>query len=153
MLQDDLFNPPSPSTSAIYPNRIKDRLRVESQLGLQEEGNDYTPFYDSKGNLLAIGYDSICYGDHGPYVCFEKKHFQQQLTPKFKEGSLPEDAFYEWMTPVKDPNLKVYRQIKDVKNLKNPPGGFKPNRTEGYANYKPGFYYIGVWVIHVKPHI
>lgn len=140
-------------TTAIYPNRLTDKQKVESKLGLAEQGNDITCFYSRKGTLIATGYIRIVYGDHGPYIEFEERHIQCQLTPKFKNSTPSSSAYYEWMIPLKEPELKIYRQLRDVQNLKNPPsGGFAGNREEGYADYKPGMYYVNPWLLSIQPN-
>ena len=58
--------------------------------------------------------------------------------------------FYVWMYPAIDPFLKVYWQIKPVTFLKNAPPreDGKPskfNRSEGYADYRRGMYYVNPW--------
>jgi len=129
-------------STAIYPNRIKDRKKIESVFGLHEFGDDSKQFTSLGGTLLASQYNRMVYGDHGPYVEFELDHFCVELIPKFK-NIIPFDAYYEWMTIDDTSDIKIYRQLRDVKNLPNPPSpGYKGNRIEGYADYTPGKYYI-----------
>jgi len=96
------------------------------------------------GALVASGYSRIVYGDHGPYIEFQKDHIQYRLIPKFGKGSGDlGDAYYEWMHPEQNESVKVYRQLRTVRNKPNPPyGGFMGNRKEGYADYRVGMYYI-----------
>ena len=65
-------------------------------------------------------------------------------------GHRPPDAYYEWMWFPADSRIKVYRQLRTVRDLPNPPSpGFKGNRVEGYADYLPGKYYISpheLWI-------
>ena len=129
-------------TTAIYPNRIRAKKKVEKELKLQEKGNENTIFYTLKNNIFAIGYNRIVYGDHGAYIEFEQSHIQCKLRSKFN-SDLPANCYYEWLEPEDGSGVKVYDQKKDVKNLKNPPaGGFKGNREEGYADYKVGKIYV-----------
>jgi hypothetical protein len=52
-------------------------------------------------------------------------------------------------------DLKVYLQLKSVKNLPNAPKrkDGRPscfNRVEGYADYKRGFYYVDPYDLIIK---
>jgi hypothetical protein len=131
---------------------MKDRAKLEDQYpGLSEFGNRFTEFLlpGCSDVLIAVGYNRIVYGDHGPYVEFEESNFRVSLYSKFNR-SPPPDAYYEWMWFSADSRIKVYRQLRDVKDLPNPPSpGFKGNRIEGYADYLPGKYYISpneLWI-------
>lgn len=138
------FELPMPEnlSTAIYPNRKRDKHRVEATLHIQEKGNETTTFHTSLGKHFATGYNRVVYGDHGPYLEFEERHIKMALSPKFP-GKLPEECYYEWLVPADGSNTKVYAQKKDVKNLPNPPaGGHRGNRKEGYADYKPGKIYV-----------
>ena len=66
-------------TTAIYPNRIEDKQKVESLKGWKEEGDDKVVFYTRLGYLFAIGYKRIVYGDHGPYIEFERAQIKCAL--------------------------------------------------------------------------
>lgn len=138
---------PSDLTTAIYPNRKKDKIRVEAENKIAELGNDTTKLF-LKGNpsfQISEGYKRAVYGDHGPYVEFEKQHLVVKLKRKFNR-KLPKDAYYEWLCILEFPNLKIYDQKRNVKHLPNPPGhGFRGNRKEGYADYLPGKIYISAW--------
>jgi hypothetical protein len=118
-------------TTAIYPNRIKDKKKVEVELGLREFGDDVTEFYTTKFTKIFVGYNRICFGDHGPYVEFDPDHLIcDKVVNKFKTET-PKDAYYEWKTVLDGSNIKIYWQLRDVKNLKNPPpGGYRGNRKE-----------------------
>jgi hypothetical protein len=130
-------------TTAIYPNRVADKQKVEMLLSLMEEGNGSTRFFTKKGTLFATGYTRVVYGDHGPYVEFDRVHIKSELVHKFGNRVPPKDAFYIWLVPTDGSGLKVYDQKRDVKHLKNPPkGGFMGNRSEGYADYKVGMIYV-----------
>ena len=133
-----------PST-AIYENRIADRQKVEIETGILEKGNQTQQFYSASGELIAEGYNRIVYGDHGPYIEFRSENIKCELFRKFNQPAKP-DSYYEWLKPKNDDSVKVYYQLKTVENLKNPPpGGFKGNRPEGYADYQIGFIYISPW--------
>jgi hypothetical protein len=136
-------------TTAKYPNRIKDRKKIETLHNLEEFGDNCREFFSLNDTLIAIGYVRIVYGDHGPYVEFEKSNFVVDLVPKFG-GSCPLDAYYEWMTVKDGSDIKVYRQLREVRNLPNPPSpGFRGNRVEGYADYLVGKYYINPYSMRI----
>jgi len=139
-------------TTAIYPNRIKDKELLEMGRGLQEEGNDNEQFKLSDGRLFAQGYVRIVYGDHGPYIEFSKEHIKLNLVSHFGNDidfdNLPENPkfYYYWLHPTRS-NIKVYLQLKPVTDKKNAPkrdDGKSScfNRKEGYADYRRGYYYV-----------
>lgn len=142
-------------TTAIYPNRIIDRNKVESELHYSEFGDTITNFYISK-HLFAIGYKRIVYGDHGAYIEFEYSNIKCKLLNKqgIEVTILPEEFshyYYIWLYPEFDYSTKVYWQIKPVTNLPNAPmredglpNAF--NRREGYADYRRNMYYVNPYV-------
>lgn len=148
-------------TTAIYDNRLLDKQKVEQITSLQEEGDDETMFYTSSG-LFAKGYTRIVYGDHGPYIEFDKKHIKHKLRSKFNNSvdynnlpGLDHKYYYFWLYPEGNPEIKVYLQIKPVHNLPNAPrreDGMKSNfnRVEGYADYKRGYFYVDPYVLQIK---
>lgn len=126
-------------TTAIYPNRIRDKNDVEVNLCLSEFGDEKTEFRTKNGTLFAKGYVRIVYGDHGPYVEFEKYHIDFSI---FKLHKKSNRAWYdEWYLE----DIMLYDQKKDVSMLPNPPRGkksFRGNRKEGYADYRVGKIYL-----------
>ena len=62
-MQADLFD--TPQSTAIYPNRRRDKERVERLWGLPEHGESPALFYTHNGSLFAHGYTRVVYGDHG----------------------------------------------------------------------------------------
>lgn len=141
------------NSTAIYPNRIDDRSKVEAKTGLTEFGNQETQFYTASGKLFAQGYTRVVYGDHGPYVEFDTASIKCPLYRKFGQAPKP-DAFYDWLETDNPEDLKAYYQLKTVHNLKNPPpGGFKGNRPEGYADYQIGFIYVSPFELKVEPSL
>lgn len=148
-------------TTAIYPNRIIDKKELELKLGLPEEGSSNFIFYFNS-NIIAIGYERLVYGDHGPYLEFTKNQIKCNLLSKFNNdfdiNKLPPlnyKYYYFWLCPENlDENLrlypddlKIYLQIKNVHDLSNAPkrtDGKKSvyNRKEGYADYRRGYLYI-----------
>ena len=136
-------------TTAKYPNRIKDKKKIETLYNLEEFGDSCREFFSLSGTLIAIGYNRVVYGDHGPYVEFEESNFKSNLDRKFN-NQVPLDAYYEWLTIKDGSEIKIYRQIRDVHDLPNPPSpGYKGNREEGYADYVPGKYYISPYEMKI----
>lgn len=146
------------TSTAIYPNRLEDKEKLETKLGLSEKGDDTTEFYLESGKILAKGYTRIVYGDHGPYIEFEMKHIKCILLSKFGNTidcrSLPENPkyYYYWLYPNTDKDVKVYLQLKPVTDLPNAPkraDGKRSrfNRKEGYADYKHGYFYVNPYEI------
>lgn len=136
-------------TTATYPNRVKDKERIERIFKLNEFGNHETEFFTKRGTLLAKGYVRIVYGDHGPYIEFDKSHIVAPLERKFSTP-VPATAYYEWLVVKDGSNVKVYDQKKDVKNIPyTPKGGYREYRKEGYADYKPGMIYVSPWELQL----
>lgn len=130
-------------TTAIYPNRVEDKKRVETELSLPEFGNDSLYFYTPKMSLFARGYIRVVYGDHGPYIEFDNSHILMRLIRKFPQKADPKVYYYEWWLPSDRTDIKVYLQLRDVKDVPYAPkGGHQEYRKEGYADYKPGMYYV-----------
>jgi hypothetical protein len=148
-------------STAIYPNRLEDKLELESKLSLAEQGNEDINFYLPDGSLLAKGYERIVYGDHGPYIEYRRDHLKCKMYSKFGNvinyRELPDldyKYYYFWLYPSDFENIKIYLQIKPVTNLPNAPkriDGKKSdfNRTEGYADYKRGYFYISPYEVKI----
>lgn len=149
-------------TTAIYPNRIEDKELLERKLFLLEEGNNFTEFLLPNGSPFAKGYIRIVYGDHGPYLEFNKEHIKCSLVSYFRNvvdyDNLPDESckyYYYWLHPNNTPKVKVYLQIKSVANLPNAPHreDGKPssfNRSEGYADYKRGLFYVDPYALRIQ---
>eukprot|EP00434_Breviolum_minutum_P028278 symbB.v1.2.025017.t1/scaffold2407.1/size80004/3 len=131
------------STTAIVPNRQRDKSRVENNVGLAEFGDAWTEFYSSVDGLpIARGYDRIVYGDHGPYVEFSNHQLCWSTFPVFVEK--PEMSFFDEYYTVEGSTM-LYAQKRTVVNKPNPPSGpwsAQNNRPEGYANYLIGKFYL-----------
>lgn len=132
------------SSTAVFPNRERDKRRVENSLGLPEFGDTVTEFYAVKSELapVALGYDRIVYGDHGPYVELSSHQICWQSFPNYVER--PQSCFFDecWTS---DDRTMMYAQKRPVTNKPNPPMGpysVQNNRAEGYANYQIGKFYI-----------
>lgn len=148
-------------STAIYPNRIEDKEKLETELHLSEFGSLTQEFYLPNNDIFAKGHKRIVYGDHGPYIEFEKHNIIPELESKFNNDQLllpPENEckyYYYWLNPVGFPEVKVYLQLKPVTNLPNAPkrqDGKKSkfNRKEGYADYKRGYYYVSPDELRIK---
>lgn len=132
------------STTALLANRERDKDRVESSLGLPEFGDAVTKFYAVRSGMvhIAIGYDRVVYGDHGPYVELSKDHV---CWDSFPIRVAKADSFFYDELWTGDGQTMLYEQKRPVKNKANPPPGpwsVQNNRAEGYANYLAGKYYL-----------
>ena len=136
-------------TTAIYANRMKDKQQLENSLKLREDGDSTTEFWTPLGTLFAVGYRRVVYGDHGPYLEFDREHIVCDLRKKFSTP-LPDTAYYEWLKPADGSLVKVYDQKRDVKNIPfAPKGGHREYRKEGYADYVPGKIYVNPYELKV----
>jgi hypothetical protein len=134
------------NTTAIYPNRIKDKAKLESTLGLPEFPELCTkgiPILRTKDNtLISKGYTRIVYGDHGPYIEFAKD------TVAFDGFTFKKKSTYAWYDEwysKDDTHTMLYDQKKGVEMLSNPPAGdhsHRGNRNGGYADYVVGMIYV-----------
>ena len=87
-----------------------------------------------KGKVIAVDFQRIVCGAHGPYVEFTLGDIRLELIipqdqlwrkdPKYK-------VKYIHMCPKDIPELKIYRQVRPVT----------------YADYKPNLYYIDFWLL------
>lgn len=132
------------SSTAMLPNRERDKWRVEDSLGLSEFGDTTTEFYAVKSGMVpaALGYDRIVYGDHGPYLEFSSHQICWSSFPNFVEK--PPASYYDECYTV-DGLTMLYAQKRHVTKKPNPPSGawsVANNRSEGYANYLVGKYYL-----------
>lgn len=122
--------------------RLHDKQRVEQHWQLKEFGDAQTEFRDRIGNIIAMGYEAIVYGDHGPYIEFKES---QICWPMFTHHVLkgPGRVHFEHINS--DGSVKLYDQFKAVDNQPNPPPGVYAtpnNRPDGYADYRPGLIYV-----------
>eukprot|EP00747_Dinoflagellata_sp_TGD_P179050 gnl/TRDRNA2_/TRDRNA2_29190_c0_seq1.p1 gnl/TRDRNA2_/TRDRNA2_29190_c0~~gnl/TRDRNA2_/TRDRNA2_29190_c0_seq1.p1 ORF type:complete len:358 (+),score=52.62 gnl/TRDRNA2_/TRDRNA2_29190_c0_seq1:107-1180(+) len=132
------------SSTAKHPNRERDKKRIEETVGLDEFGDSATEFYAAKSGLglVAIGYERIVYGDHGPYVEFSQEQICWANFPNFVEK--PTGCYFDEFWTV-DGLTMLYSQKRAVKNKPNPPRGptsVSNNCPDGYANYRVGKLYI-----------
>lgn len=144
------------NTTAIYSNRQEDKLLLEDKLGLEEfeNSNILLAINQEPYDIILQGYRRIVYGDHGPYLEFNKEQLKLALVSKFGNqdmNHLPSEKdckyYYYWLHPINYPHCKIYLQLKSVANLPNAPKRpdgkrSKFNRLEGYADYQRGYYYV-----------
>jgi len=143
-------------STAIYPNRVKDKEELESLTDLKEDGNPTMLFSTRDGRLpLAQGYTRIVYGDHGPYI----EYVKEQIFWAHWIIVRAEIGYYDIWNPIGDYQITLYDQRRTVTNLKNPPKGpksFKGNRPEGYADYRIGRLYLSPYEVisrHEEKHL
>lgn len=135
-------------TTAIYPNRLADKQKLEATLGLPEFSVGGYMFMTKADELLSIDYRRIVYGDHGPYVEFDKDQIMWPILKCTRSGIGYYDKFYT------SDGVLVYLQRATVAKLKNPPkdgklGVVAGNRDEGYADYVPGMAYVDPYLVKV----
>eukprot|EP00929_Paragymnodinium_shiwhaense_P027711 TRINITY_DN16202_c0_g1_i3.p1 TRINITY_DN16202_c0_g1~~TRINITY_DN16202_c0_g1_i3.p1 ORF type:complete len:1279 (-),score=334.61 TRINITY_DN16202_c0_g1_i3:63-3899(-) len=125
-------------------NRRRDKDRIDRRLGVPERGDATTEFSDSKAAdvIVAIGYNRLLFGDHGPYVELLPSQVIWASFPRVIRKN--RTAYYDEHYTATD-NVKAYEQRRTVKNKPNPPGGewsAHNNRREGYADYRIGMVYM-----------
>ena len=69
---------PRSSTTLGLANRLRDLALCEAALALSngEQGNATSLFRDFAGGLVAIGFERLVLGDHGPYFEFRRSHLR-----------------------------------------------------------------------------
>lgn len=154
-------------TTAIYKNRIEDKEILERFMNLPEDESEDIELWIPSGPLFSRGYERIVYGDHGPYIEYQRKHILVELISKkgvnegyYRTPELPDAEkclrYYISLCPIHDgcvfKYIKVYWQIKPVSDKPNAPRreDEKPscfNRVEGYADYRRGYFYISPYAL------
>jgi hypothetical protein len=137
----------TPKPSEFYstvnsPDRERDRQRIEKEYNLPEKGSNEFVFYDKNGKILAIGYERVVYGDHGPYIEFITEQINWEV---FVHHQIKGPASYYHEHYNADRTVMLYNQFKTVHSIPNPPEGkyaVNNNRPEGYADYKIGRLYL-----------
>ena len=136
------------TTTLGLPNRLRDRAEVAKDLGLIEgASHSDVGIYDHAGVLLCRGVKRLLFGDHGPYLEVER---DAVVWSSFKPG--PEKLHYDEHHSV-GASAQLYDQKKTVASQPNPPRGKRSchnNRSEGYADYRPGYGYISCWSVQVR---
>jgi len=166
-------------------NRLKDQSRVQKSLGLKEVGDSTTVFReqlrgggsttknkktasasargergDARGPVIAVGYERVLYGDHGPYIELSPEQVHWEAWPHFFDKSRYADSYYDefytrashriWQVQWDrwDPNpfggvLMLYSQRHTVDDRPWAPGSsWTEGRPNGYADYRPGYFYV-----------
>jgi len=134
-------------STAVYPNRVKDKLELESICDLVESGSSSFLFKSKDGALIAQGYVRVVYGDGGPYIELMK---DQVAWENLECERRDVGYFNKWYT--KTGRIMVYEQLRTVGNLPNPPAGklsFNGNRKEGYADYRVGRVYVSPYDVRM----
>jgi hypothetical protein len=135
-------------STAIYPNRVRDKQALESACDLVESGSSGFAFKTKPGSLIAQGYLRIVYGDHGPYIEFSKDHIAWDNLECERDNV---GYYNKWYSRIG--RVLVYEQLRSVRLLSNPPAGkysFKGNRKEGYADYRVGRYYVSPYDVMIS---
>jgi hypothetical protein len=145
-------------------NRLADLVRVGERLGIMEVGNCSTVIFERyTGGTIAKGYERVVYGDHGPYIELSESQVEWSAWPHFwdKSGYSSLETYYydeyytaashdrwqeQWKRWAPNPFagvLLLYAQKKDVQDRPWAPGGTDhAYRPCGYADYRPGYYYV-----------
>lgn len=105
-------------------------------------------FFDRSGNcLLAVGYERLLFGDHGPYLEFSDLDDGQLQREAFGQAhpKLHYDEHFALSTDGRP--AKLYRQKRTVTDKPNPPRSgpyWVANQRDGvgYADYRVGRCYI-----------
>ena len=138
--------PPAPGqvSTADTANRRRNKESFETRWKLPEFGCTRPPsFRSSDGSVLAVGYSRVLYGDHGPYVEFGAEHVWLQNWTLNTSKQHPNRYYDKWYSP--DGHSVLYDQRRPVTDQPNPPPGpcsVNNNRPDGYADYRPGRYYL-----------
>jgi len=135
-------------------NRRRDKEMIERVHGLTEQGLlDLMIYSKTQPNLLiATGYFRMLYGDHGPYIEFISKQINWEAFPHRDQRG--KNAYFDYWYS-NDRSVRLYQQLRTVRNKPNPPHLFGAlradhNRPEGYADYVKGRYYADASNITVK---
>jgi hypothetical protein len=124
-------------STAIYPNRVKDKGAIT----IPEFPGDKVSIYTKDTHtLVATGYVRVVFGDHGPYV---EMRPDQIVTSNFSKKRVKCDmAYYDEAYCIHslchNRPIMLYYQRRDVKNLPNPPAGrvsFRGNRKDMLTMY------------------
>lgn len=95
-------------------------------------------FKTNSGLIIAIGYRRLVVGQRGAYVEFADEHIEHKhlYVPEDQKyrfyGDWPDKVFYFEYRTDDESNVMVYHQ----------------NQYVGYADYKPGMYYIAPQDLH-----
>lgn len=131
--------------------RRSDKDRVEMLLGLMEYGDDVTEFRTIGSDLqLAVGYNRVIYGDHGPYVEFAPEHVNWDTFPVFIKH--PKKSRYD-LCMTKDERWVLFAQKRLMRSASD--DGHSPS-SKNSAQYHPGLYYFpcdaNTVIVKLSPH-
>jgi len=139
-------------TEVELSNRIENRDEVERKAKLHEFGMhpDMCLITNPQGTVLFKGYERIVYGDHGPYLEFLAHNVMDTQFGQPLAGH-----YYNRRYPLQNgERIKLYCQKKTVADRPNPPkqGRFSTanDRPEGYADYRPGRFYVDPLCWHLR---
>lgn len=116
-------------------NRRDNKRHVEHVYKLPELGWHNIEFLNDN-ETIAVGYNRIVYGDHGPYIEFNENNIYWDAFPNRNEKGASIAYYNEYYTT--DKVVKLYAQQKSVSDQPNPPSGpysAPHNRFQGYADY------------------
>ena len=112
-----------------------------------------------EGDVLAVGYQRIVYGDHGAYIEFSreqvnwkawphyhnKRHYWESYFDEFytaQSHKLWYEKWRRWEAWPTDGLLMLYAQRHSVADKPWAPGTNHQRRDLGYADYRPGYFYL-----------
>jgi hypothetical protein len=101
------------------------REYYRSQLSLPIDGLNIK-LRNSKGTLIANGYQRIVVGDYGAYIEFSKDQAVLENIKSKWSGEPKKPVKYLWLETIDDERTKIYHQQQTVK----------------YADYKIGMFYV-----------
>jgi len=130
-------------TTAITENRVRDKAWTK-ELGLKEFGEPDGVLCDRDGVVLATGYRRIVFGDHGPYMELTNEQVMWNNFPFFRHNDA-KYAYFDKCISSGSEQVQLYLQKRTVADKPNPPPGkysVNNNRPEGYADYRPGYFYF-----------
>jgi hypothetical protein len=114
--------------------------------------------YTTTGILISKQpYQRCLVGDHGAYIEMNKGDICLQNFI-MEDRTWSQQRYYErwWAKEGQGttPGTMLYEQLKTVQGQQKPPGGgqqpFAPWRTEGYADYKIGMFYVSVDMLKIE---
>lgn len=77
----------------------------------------YAKLYTKNGTLLCNKYNRVVHGKRGDYIEIELSDIIPKLVSKYGNNyTIPtNDFYYYWLTPINEPETKIYYQQKEVK--------------------------------------
>lgn len=106
------------------------------------DGDPETKLYSLSGTLLCCGYNRIVIGDYGAFIeiapsqiVLDNIKYKGGQEYRYADERYAGHVKYQWLTAKDWSNCKIYYQMLPV----------------GYADYKPGMYYISPYEVDVTP--